>query len=93
MGEGKEDEGEYKGIFMRYIMTLHTGARIALGELEDPSSGMKKDIREAREIINILGMIQKKTEGNLENEEKRFLDDVVSRLRMSYVKAIEGGSS
>ena len=90
MQEENEEKQDYTGVFMRYIMTLQTGARIALGEIKDPNSEMGKDIREAREIINILGMIEQKTKGNLNEDEKRFLDETLSNLRMSYVKAIEG---
>lgn len=80
---------DYGDVFLRYILTLQAGAKIALGDMKDPTNHDKKaDYGEAREIINILGMISQKTKGNLTEYEEEILNDVLSNLRIAYVKKI-----
>ena len=38
--------------------------------------------------IELLEILQKKTEGNLTDDEKRALDAVIYELRMQYVQAV-----
>ncbi len=80
---------DYGDVFLRYILTLQAGAKIALGDMKDPTNqDNKTDYGEAREIINILGMISQKTKGNLTEYEEEILNDVLSNLRIAYVKKI-----
>jgi hypothetical protein len=44
------------------------------------------DVESARQTIDILAMLQRKTRGNLSTEEVRFMEEVLHTLRMSYVR-------
>ncbi len=81
-------ESEESGVsFMSFLMSLATQALVQIGEMEPPE-GMEipVDVEAGRQTIDILSMLQRKTRGNLSNEEARFLEEVLHTLRMSYVR-------
>ncbi|HVF45637.1 MAG TPA: DUF1844 domain-containing protein, partial [Pyrinomonadaceae bacterium] len=39
----------------------------------------------AKQCIDMLGTLKRKTQGNLAGEEQQFLDMILSQLRMQYV--------
>ena len=45
-----------------------------------------KNLDTARHFIDTLEMLEKKTAGNLEQDEQRLLDEVLHQLRMSYMQ-------
>ncbi len=82
-----EESGDAPLDFGAYIISLVTSAYVALGHLEDPVSGQKDvDLPTARQLIEILKMLQKKTVGNLEPDEERLLGGLIYELRMAYVE-------
>lgn len=40
----------------------------------------------ARHIIDTISMLEAKTQGNLSDEERRFLETTLTELRMTYVR-------
>ena len=49
-------------------------------------SRVEQSLEMARIHIDLLGVLQEKTVGNLSSQEKSMLDDVVYRLQMGYVQ-------
>lgn len=89
-----EKEGENYQLpemnFHNFILSLYTSVIFNLGELADPVSNKKeKDLKAAKQTIDILGMLKEKTEGNLDSSEKELLDGILSESRMRYVKESE----
>lgn len=75
--------------FSTFLFSLNTSALVHLGEIPDFGSGeIKKDLILAQHTIDTLAMLQKKTLGNLAEDEKGFLEHILYDLRMRYVKAI-----
>jgi len=73
--------------FHNFVLSLYTSVIFSLGEVPDPVSGeKKKDLQAAKQTIDLLGMIQEKTRGNLDASEKDLLEGVLSEARMRYVK-------
>lgn len=73
--------------FSNFILSLNTSALIHMGDIPDPQSRQRiYDIQSAKQTIDILELLKKKTEGNLDAEETQLLDDVIYDLRMKYVK-------
>jgi hypothetical protein len=73
--------------FGAYIISLGTGAYVAMGNVEDPTTGEKSvDLPTARQLIEILKMLRTKTEGNLERDEERLLGGLIYELRMAFVE-------
>ncbi len=51
-----------------------------------------RDIDGARHSIDLLGVVQQKTRGNLSLEEQRLLDNSLTELRFRYLQAAEQSS-
>ena len=63
---------------------------VHLGVMEDPSTGKKvKNLPLAKQTIDILGMLEEKTKGNLEDDEEKMLKNILYDLRMIYIKEKE----
>jgi hypothetical protein len=64
---------------------LAAQALTAIGAIPGPSGKAEQNLPIARHFIELLGVLEKKTAGNLEEGEKKMLDDVLHDLRMGYV--------
>lgn len=73
--------------FQNFVLSLYTSVIFSLGEVPDPASGeKKKDLQAAKQTIDLLGLLQEKTRGNLDESEKDLLEGVLSEARMRYVR-------
>jgi hypothetical protein len=63
---------------------LASFAADALGMVNHPGGG-GVNLQLARQCIDMLGTLQRKTRGNVTDEEAQFLDMILSQLRMQYV--------
>ena len=58
----------------------------AMGMVGHPGEvGQETNLPLARQCIDMLGALRQKTSGRLSPEEQRFLDTILSQLRMQYV--------
>ena len=74
--------------FINFLFSLSTSALIQLGEIEDPISNKKdKSLPLAKQTIDLIGMLQEKTNGNLTPNEEKMIENILYDLRMRYVKA------
>src|SRR5210317_1994239 len=72
--------------FTAFVMSLNTSALFHLGELSDPATGEKNlDLVLAKHTIDTLQLLEKKTKGNLSNEEQDLLKNALYDLKMRYV--------
>ena len=70
-----------------FVIGLSTQALILLGEIADPSApAAPPDLAGAKQMIDILGMLQAKTRGNLDDAETGLLENALYDLRMKYVQ-------
>jgi hypothetical protein len=73
--------------FSTFVLSINSSALVQLGLIEDPSTGQKtKNIPLAKQTIDILGMLEEKTSGNLTKDEDNILKNILYELRMLYVK-------
>jgi hypothetical protein len=73
--------------FQTFVASLNASALVHLGAIEDPASGQKmKNLPMAKQTIDILSMLEKKTDGNLSTEEENLLKGVLYDLRIMYVR-------
>jgi hypothetical protein len=73
--------------FSMLMMSIASSAAMAMGLAPDPQTGSTHPDRNmARFNIDLLILLQKKTLGNLTDEEKKFLDSVINDLQMKYVQ-------
>jgi len=74
--------------FINLILSLSTSALIQLGEVQDPmAQNTEKNLPLAKQTIDLIGLLQQKTRGNLTPEEEKLMENVLYDLRMRYVKA------
>lgn len=78
-GEAPGDEG-----FLMLVEFLASFAADALGMVNHPGGG-GVNLQLAKQCIDMLGTLHRKTRGNLVGEEQQFLDMILSQLRMQYV--------
>ena len=75
--------------FSAFVYSLSTSALVHLGEIPEPiTERMDKNLPLAKQTIDILGILQEKTKGNLTPEEENLLNSFLYDLRMRYVKAM-----
>lgn len=78
--------------FARLIVHLGQMTAICFGDIADPSApeSPEPDLAAAGQMIEILGMLQEKTRGNLTAAEGKVLEDLLYELRLRYVEAQQG---
>ncbi len=75
-------------------LSLGTSALYHLGVAGDPETGAKApapNLPLARQTIDILEMLQVKTQGNLEADETRLLEGLLFELRVRFVEVRDAG--
>ncbi len=83
---GGQAGGSARGIdFSSFVISLATTAMVHLGEGPVDSGAPPEDLDAASQMIDILGMLEKKTEGNLSPEESRLVHDILYELRMKFL--------
>ncbi len=77
--------------FSSFVFSLGTSALMLMGEQLDPQQPrMPVNLAHAKEIIDILSVLDAKTKGNLSSEEQSVLTDMLYALRMKYVDLASG---
>ena len=75
--------------FLSFIMSIASNAASALGMMEHPVTHRREvDVELGKHWIDVLGMLQKKTEGNLTSKEQQMLEGLLADLRMQYVSLV-----
>ena len=95
--EGSDEDAatkadDYPAIdFNTFVLSLSTSALMHFEELqkqEGEPGEIQAKLAMARQTIDILGMIEQKTRGNLTGEEERLLQQILFDLRMRYVAKV-----
>jgi hypothetical protein len=78
--------------FAAFVISLASSAAIHFGDLPDPLTGGKSEpnLDGAAQMIEILGLLEQKTRGNLTAEERALLEQVLYELRMRFVEVKDG---
>ena len=72
--------------FLSLIMSLASNAAASLGMMPHPVTGETGvDLQTAKHWIDVLGMLDHKTHGNLDQQEAEMLENLLADLRMQYV--------
>ena len=72
--------------FIAILFTYVHTALMYLGEVKDPEGKESENLEGARQMIDILEVIQQKTKGNLTKEEEQYLESALYDLRMRFMK-------
>ena len=70
------------------VMTHASQAMLAMGFMPDPTTGeMVKNLKLAGHHVDMLGILEEKTKGNLTEAEAAMLENSLHQLRMAFVQA------
>jgi hypothetical protein len=84
--EGDELDAQDPASFVNFLMSIASNAASTLGMMEHPVTHQREvDLELAKHWIDVLGMLQQKTKGNLTAQEQQILEGFLSDLRMQYV--------
>jgi hypothetical protein len=73
--------------FASFVISLGTQAFMHLGDIPNPLTQQReKDLPAAKQMIDLLGILQTKTQGNLTADEGRLLQQLLLDLRLRYVR-------
>jgi len=87
----KERKPVYPEInFINFIASLGSSVLFHFGEFPDPiTNKAQRDLAAAKQTIDLIALIQEKTKGNLNDDEKQLIESMLFELRMQYVKEKE----
>lgn len=72
--------------FGSFVISLGSSSLMLMGEQIDPQQpAMPVNLPQAKEIIDLLSVLEEKTKGNLTTDEQTVLRDMLYALRMKYV--------
>jgi hypothetical protein len=87
-----ENQEERTTTFIDFLLWLATMAAVQFGDLPDPVSGepVEPNVPAAGHLVEVIGMLQEKTAGNLTENEAKLIEDLLYELRMRFVQAQQG---
>jgi hypothetical protein len=72
--------------FSSFVISLGSSSLMLMGEQLDPHQApIPVNLPQAKEIIDLLSVLEDKTKGNLTPDEQTVLRDMLYALRMKYV--------
>jgi ABC-type transporter Mla subunit MlaD len=77
-------------LFLQLLLGLQQSGMMALGKLMNPlTRQIDKNLEAARDTIDTLAALEARTRGNLEPDEARVLQQVLTELRMNYLDEVK----
>ena len=87
----EQPEGSFEPSFGTLLISLSTQALMYLGEIPNLEGGeARKDLAAARNIIDLIAVLERKTAGNLDADEAALLERILYDLRMRFVAISRG---
>ena len=82
-----EGEWSHDELFRLFVLQQQQTAMVFLGKMVHPQTNeITRDLDAARFSIDLLGMLEAKTKGNLQPDEERLLGQVLTTLRLNFVE-------
>jgi tellurite resistance protein len=74
-------------LFTQLVVMFHAATMQQLGKVKHPvTDKIEKDLEAAENTIDILDMLQAKTQGNLAPDEEALLKQIVQELKLAFVQ-------
>lgn len=87
MSEENNEQGPVEANFLQFLSGYASQALMHLGMMTNPMTGKTEvDLANAKYSIDLLEILQQKTEGNLTDEEDAYLKAALYELRMRYLQ-------
>ena len=83
-----DNEANYPSVnFTNFVLSLSTSALFHFGDFPETEGGKpQKNLPAAKQIVDILDMLNQKTQGNLDKNESDLIQGVLYELKMRYVR-------
>jgi hypothetical protein len=89
--KAEAESEELQARFDVFLSGLAMEALVALGDMAHPATRKQAaNLPHAKYLIDLLGLLEEKTKGNLSADEEKLLTDALYQLRMRYL-AKSGG--
>ena len=89
--EPAEEEGIPQARFDLFVSGLAVETLIALGDMAHPTTRKQAmNLPQAKYLIDLMGVLEEKTKGNLSADEDKLLKDTLYQLRMRYLSKSGG---
>jgi len=83
------DTQKHNELFQGLILSLAAGVMQHLGKTLNPmTQKIEKNLPAAQSTIDMLDMIEAKTQGNLDEAEVKLMTHVLAELKMNYVETL-----
>jgi hypothetical protein len=91
--EKNETEGMDNGLlFTQLVLSFQAAAWQQMGKVPSMISGkIERNLEMAKHSIDMLGMLEDKTRGNLGENEAKYLTHALFELRMNYLEEVKKG--
>ena len=77
-------------LFQYFVWQQQMAAMMYLGKMVRPDTGeVERNLDAAKIAIDLLGMLEEKTKGNLTDEEDHILQQVLTTLRLNYIDEVK----
>ncbi|MES2220185.1 MAG: DUF1844 domain-containing protein [Acidobacteriota bacterium] len=73
-------------VFDHLVQSMYMTAMMSMGAGTQPGEKPRIDLMGARQTIDLLGVLQEKTKGNLTANEQRLLESALFELRMMFLE-------
>ncbi len=78
--------------FSNFVISLGSSVLYHFGDIPDPVTNKnERNLAAAKQTIDLMGMLQEKTKGNLSDDEQKILESMLFEFRMRYVKEQQKG--
>ena len=89
-GEGAEAQLQQRELFIGLVQSFQAAAMQQMGKVMNPfTEKIERDMAHAKLSIEMLEMLRTRTSGNLTGQEARFLNHVLTELRLNFVAEID----
>jgi len=86
----EESPSRQAALFLQLVLGLQQSGMMSLGKLMNPiSRKIERHLDVAKDTIDTLAALEARTRGNLEPDELRVLQQVLTELRMNYVDEVK----
>jgi hypothetical protein len=73
-------------LFTQLLYIFYSSAMVAMGKLKNPATDqIERNMDQAKQSIDILELIRSKTKNNLNDQQTRTLDGLLTDLRLNFV--------
>jgi len=86
----KEGAREERELFIGLVQSFQAAAMQQMGKIMNPfTQKIERDMAHAKMSIEMLEMLRARTSGNLTGQEARFLNHVLTELRLNFVAEMD----